>query len=51
MQTLKLAYLWNPWFQETVLYHLITKLAKKKIEITAPEKADLLIIGCFNLNT
>lgn len=51
MQTLKLAHLWNPWFQETVLFHLITKLSKKKIEITSPEKADLLIIGCYNLNT
>ena len=51
MQTLKLSYLWNPFFEETVIYHLIKKLSKKKIEITSPSKADLLIIGPYNLHT
>jgi hypothetical protein len=51
MQTLKLSYLWNPFFEETVIYHLIKKLSKKKIEITLPSKADLLIIGPYNIRT
>jgi hypothetical protein len=51
MQTLKLSYLWNPFFEETVIYHLIQKLSKKKIEITSPSKADLLIIGALNLSS
>jgi hypothetical protein len=51
MQALKLSYLWNPFFEETVIYHLIKKLSKKKIEITLPSKADLLIIGPYNIRT
>jgi hypothetical protein len=51
MKTLKLSYLWNPFFEETVIYHLIKKLSKKKIEITSPSRADLLILGPLNLHT
>ena len=51
MQTLKLSHLWDPFFQETVIFHLIKKISKKKIEITSPNKADLLVIGPHNLNS
>lgn len=51
MQTLKLSHLWDPFFQETVIFHLIKKVSKKKIEITSPNKADLLVIGPHNLNS
>jgi hypothetical protein len=51
MQTLKLSCLWIPFFSDTVIYHLIRQLSKKKIEITSPSKADLLILGPYNLHT
>jgi len=51
MQTLKLSYVWIPFFQETVIFHLIKKLSKKKIEITSPGNSDLLIIGPYNFYT
>ena len=51
MKNLKISFLWTPHIQDYVIYNLIIKLSKKKIEIVSPEKSDLLIIGPYDLNS
>lgn len=51
MTTLKLAFLWIPYFKESIFIHLLKKLSKKKIEIVAPKNSDLLFIGVYDLYT
>jgi hypothetical protein len=51
MQTLKIATLWIPYFKESVIFHIIKKLSKKKIEIVDPKNSDLLFIGTYDLFT
>jgi hypothetical protein len=51
MQTLKIATLWIPYFKESVIFHIIKKLSKKKIEIVEPKNSDLLFIGTYDLFT
>lgn len=51
MKTLKLSYIWLPHFKETIIFSLIVKLSKLKIEIVNPNKCDLLFIGPYDLFT
>ena len=51
MTTLKIAFLWIPYFKESIFLHLIKKLSKKKIEIVDPKNSDLLFIGTYDFFT
>ena len=45
MSELKLSYMWLPYFEETVIFHLLKNLSKKKIKIVPPFESDILFIG------
>lgn len=51
MKTLKISSLWVFDFQDTVLFHLIKILSRSKIEIVSPHKADILVIGPYDITT
>jgi hypothetical protein len=51
MQTLKLSCIWMPPINETIIFLLIKKFSKKKIEFVRPDKADLLFIGPYDLHS
>jgi hypothetical protein len=51
MRTLKLSYIWMPRIDASVIFLLIQKLSKQKIEFVTPDKADLLFIGPYDLDS
>jgi len=51
MKELHIALCWTNWdFQNSLIFSLIKKLSKRKIIITKPYKADLVIYGSYNWN-
>jgi hypothetical protein len=49
MSALKISYLWFDPFKDTIFFHLVKKLSKKKIELVSADKADILFIGPLEL--
>jgi hypothetical protein len=45
MGSLKIASIWNFEIKDSIFFHLLKSISKKKIEITTPDKCDILFFG------
>lgn len=54
MKTIKVSHLWTAgkaFIENSVIFNLFKNLANKEVVFTSPLKADLLILGPYNLDS
>jgi hypothetical protein len=54
MKALKVSYIWTPgmgYVKNSLIFNLIQNLVNREVVFSKPSKADLLFIGCYNLDT
>ena len=54
MKILKVSHIWTSGIghvMNSLIFNLIKNLSNRKIILVKPEEADILFIGCYNLDT